>query len=209
MEQNNERIPRHSQAEATTDYLSNRQWGTQAEDTTNTASIATHPLTCYDPEYNTDPITEAELVQVLANIRNNKAAGPDGTNAELLKWLPSEMRPHLLNVVNHWWNTEQGPTDITDARIASIYKKGNPAIQENYRPISLLCALYKVVTNLIQQRLAQGIERDIQDTQYGFRVGRSTTNAIHTIRRIMDRAERTGEELGIIFLLKTSLISVA
>merc|ERR1712086_896076 len=103
-------------------------------------------------------------------------------------------------VLNTWWDTGQGPKDITDARVASIYKKGNPSKQENYRPISLLCSLYKVMTSIIQKRLEQGIEQEIQPTRYGFRRGRSTINAVHAIRRIMDRAERTGEELNIILL---------
>ena len=124
-------------------------------------------------------------------MKNNKAAGPDGINMELLKWLPDEMMPHLLYVLNTWWDSGQGPTDITHARVASIYKKGNPAKQENYRPISLLCSLYKVMTAIIQTRLEHGIENEIQPTQYGFRRGRSTINAVHAIRRIMDsRAHR-------------------
>ena len=56
------------------------------------------------------------------------------------------------------------------------------------------------MSSIIQTRLAQGIDEEIQPTQYGFRRGRSTINAVHAIRRSMDRAERTGEELGIILL---------
>lgn len=49
-------------------------------------------------------------------------------------------------------------------------------------------------------RIAQALDHHIQNTQYGFRLARSCIQAIHTIIRHMDKAERKGANLGIILL---------
>ena len=66
---------------------------------------------------------------------------------ELLKWIHEELKPHILHVINQWWTTGQGPDEITTARVASIYKKGNPAKQANYRPMSLLTTMHIIQNN--------------------------------------------------------------
>ena len=119
---------------------------------------------------------------------------------ELFKHLDLEGKLSLLFLLNEWWTSKQGPTDITQARVASIFKKGNPEDQANYRPISLLNTFYKIMAAVIKERTAQAIDTQLQQTQYGFRAHRSTIQAIHAIRRTMDKAEREGAQLGVILL---------
>ena len=79
-------------------------------------------------------------------------------------------------------------------------KNGDPKQQENYRPISLLNYSYKLLADITQTRIQEGLENELQKTQYGFRKNKSTIQAIHCIRRLMDRAERTGEPLHTVLL---------
>ena len=60
----------------------------------------------------------------------------------------------------------------------------------NYRPISLLSTAYKLLAQILQQRLEKGLELYLRDTQYGFSSGRSTTQPIHVVRRLLEGAER-------------------
>ena len=80
----------------------------------------------------------------------------------------------------------------TLARVVSIYKKGDPSKQSNYRPISLLNTLYKILARVVKIRLAEGMEKELWETQYGFRAGRSTSDAIHIVRRTQDYVRNTG-----------------
>ena len=87
-----------------------------------------------------------------------------------------------------------------EARVVSLYKKGDSSKLENYRPISLLQTFYKIIAALIKNRLAQGLEQWIMNTQYGFRAGKSTSHAIFLARRLQSLAEITGTNIAIVML---------
>ena len=74
--------------------------------------------------------------------------------------------------------------------MVSLYKKGNPDLQENYRPISLLNTYYKILAACLQNRLAEALDSKLMKTQYGFRGNRSTIDAIFITRRLQEYAER-------------------
>ena len=85
------------------------------------------------------------------------------------------------------------------ANIASIFKKGDPAKLENYRPIALLQILYKILAALLKYRLVDGVDPWLLKTQFGFRKKKSTAQAIFIARRLMDLAERQGTNISLIF----------
>ena len=89
---------------------------------------------------------------------------------------------------------------MSEARVASLYKKGDPNNLENYRPISLLNTLFKIIAMIIKWMIEEGIEDDLMSTQYGFRKGKSTTQAIYLARRLQEFAERAGLPGTMIFL---------
>ena len=59
---------------------------------------------------------------------------------------------------------------------------------ENYKPISLLAIGYKVFAALLLHRLRlAGAEQRIISTQYGFRKGVGTRDAIFVLRRLLEK----------------------
>ena len=85
------------------------------------------------------------------------------------------------------------------ARVANLYKKGYPNNLENYRPINLLNALFKIIASVIKMRIEEACEKHIMKTQFGFCTGKGTTQAIHIARRIQEYAERAGLQGTMIF----------
>ena len=81
------------------------------------------------------------------------------------------------------------PQTWHEALVTAIFKKGDVASCENYRPISLLPIGYKLYAAVLLSRLkAAGAEARIWKTQYGFRSGRGTSEALFVARRLMDDA---------------------
>ena len=75
------------------------------------------------------------------------------------------------------------------ARVAMIFEKGDPALSENYRPVCLTSVAYRIYASLLKQRLLDaGLDDRLWKSQYGFRRGRSTEDAIYIARRHIELA---------------------
>ena len=88
------------------------------------------------------------------------------------------------------------PEDWHSADVTTIYKKGSPEDCDNYRPISLICVVYKLFAALLLARLrAAGAEKRLTRTQFGFRRGCGTNDAVFFVRRRIDLAlaQRCGQ----------------
>ena len=101
------------------------------------------------------PIEEQELDQALRNTQLGKSPGPDGILPEIPVNGGCRLRAFLLVLFNICWVTEIIPLDWIDANIAILFKKGDRSHCGNYRDISLLSAVVKVLADVILQRLHQ------------------------------------------------------
>ena len=108
---------------------------------------------------------------------------------ELIKWLDIRNRCELLKAFNVVFNKGEIGESMSLASVSSIYKKGDSTNLENYRPISLLQTLYKILASLIKERIDAGIDRFIHKTQFGFRRAKSTAQALFLARRLLDISE--------------------
>ena len=120
----------------------------------------------------------------IKTMKNNKSGGPDGMTAEIYKCIDDTNLIAFAEIMTDMWNQEKMPNELAHARVASIYKKGDPRLQSNYRPISLLNVVYKLYVKVIRSRIAAVIDKYITKSQYGFRQYKSTSQAIHIIRRL-------------------------
>jgi len=149
----------------------------------------------------TEEFTLTELENTLDNTANGKTPGTDGIPNEFLKWLNIEdSKKIILQILNDMWILEVIPTECEIARIVSIYKKGNPELPENYRPIALLQSIYKIYASMIQNRLATALDNRVWKTQYGFRRNKSTSQPIAIVRRIQDYMEASRDPIILLFL---------
>jgi hypothetical protein len=96
-------------------------------------------------------------------------------------------------MLNEWWSTWDIPDEMKTAKVASTYKKENPELQENYRPISLLNTFYKTIVQAVKWRLAEALDKKIMKSQYGFRAEKSTVDATFLARRFQELSQRKGE----------------
>ena len=137
---------------------------------------------------------------MIRKFKRGKAPGPDNITTDWAKDLRGQNLEDLRTLINEWWISKHMPENIATARVVSLYKKGNPDLQENYRPISLLNTYYKIIASCIQNRLAEALDKKLMKTQYGFREQKSTIDAIFITRRLQEYAERRGNK-GLMLLL--------
>ena len=82
------------------------------------------------------------------------------------------------------------PISISFFNIKSdaFLKKGNLQLKTNYRGISLMSIAAKVYNKAILNRILLIVDQILRRNQAGFRKGRSCTQQIHIIRRLIEGA---------------------
>lgn len=112
-------------------------------------------------DVNTLPVqkfTEPEILKQIMKLKPGKTAGPDGITNEYIKY----GRTLLLTPITLLWNKilekEEVPRSWTESEIILLYKKGDPACVENYRPISLMSSLYKLFSSCLLERISTEID---------------------------------------------------
>ena len=99
---------------------------------------------------------------------------------------------NLVVIINLPFSTGTFPVVLTIAKVMPFFKKGDPSHCTNYRPISLLSNLSKIIEKLVHRWATDFLNQQnlLYDKQFGFRNSHSTTHALtkHTekIRQACD-----------------------
>lgn len=142
-------------------------------------------------EGNIPPITEDELLTACNKIGDSKAPGIDGIPNVALK-LAIQTNPEVfISVYNNCLQNGIFPKQWKKQRLVLI-PKGNKPPEEpsSYRPLCMLDTAGKVFERIICNRLETYTEGNegLSDSQYGFRKGKSTIDAIGEVVNLARKA---------------------
>lgn len=131
-------------------------------------------------------ITEMEIDSAIKRMKPGKAPGPDGFPIEFFKTFGSKLIPLLLKVFEEILVEKRQPPIMTQASISLLLKKNkDPLICESYRPFSLLCSDYKILTKVLADRLQKSLPKLIHSDQTGFIVGRQLSSNLRRVFNII------------------------
>ncbi|XP_066255908.1 uncharacterized protein [Euwallacea similis] len=120
--------------------------------------------------------TIQELVYALSKCKNS-AAGPDNLPYIFLKDISDSCRRKLLELYNKIWTNHLFPDSWRESIIFPLRKnESSPPTEKSFRPISLSCAMSKLLERMINKRLTWYLETNalLNPYQSGFRPHRST-----------------------------------
>jgi retron-type reverse transcriptase len=94
------------------------------------------------------------------------------------------------------------PSKLKCSRIVPIFKSGDHTVCDNYRPISLLSSLSKILEKIVQIRLVNHLESNslLYEHQYGFLRGKSTEQTFLHITDYITKALNKGDYCIALFL---------
>lgn len=98
-------------------------------------------------------ITEEEVLSVLRKLKTNSAPGPDGISNRLLKLTACSITPSLTMLFNKVISLSTFPKIWKEANVTPIFKKDDQQNKKNYRPVSLLSTVGKVLERIIFNKL--------------------------------------------------------
>ena len=107
-------------------------------------------------------ILECEVKWALESITMNKASGGDGIPVELYQILKDDAVKVLNSICQQIWKTQQWPQDWKRSVFIPVPKKGNAKECPNYHTIALISHASKVMLKILQARLQQYMNRELQ-----------------------------------------------
>jgi hypothetical protein len=148
-------------------------------------------------------ITKSEVLYVIEHAKANKAAGFDGVLNEMLKSSEPFVIDFLVDLFNNIFYSGNFPEEWSKAILVPVYKSANPSLTSNYRGISIISAVCKCYTSILNRRLYQWLEDNnrIPENQAGFRKGYSTHDHIFVLYSVVQKYLcRTGKKLYVAFI---------
>lgn len=119
--------------------------------------------------------TEIEIFNILKTLNVKKGAGIDAIRAKDLKNNALHLTPIITKLINSSLNQAIVPDILKTSIIRPIYKNGDKSDVNNYRPISILPVMDKILEEVVVRRLTHFLEKYkiINKNQFGFQKGKN------------------------------------
>ena len=145
-------------------------------------------------------LTSEEVYAALQSMQGGRAPGIDGLPPEFFKVFWSELNEDLLEVFNESFKDSCLPQSSRRAVLTLLPKKGDLQEIKNWRPVSLLCTDYKMLSKVLANRLKKVMDQVIHRTQTYCVPGRSIVDNVSLIRDLLDVSGSLGLDAGLVSL---------
>ena len=143
----------------------------------------------YSPQPMETPFTGEEIREVVNRMKNEKSAGPDELEIELIKYASTEIHNEIANIFDTLASTGEKLQELILGVLRALQKPGKergPA--KNLRPIILLSIIRKILTICMLDRILNRLKSHIPYKQAAYQPGRSTTENEHAIKLLVEKA---------------------
>ena len=120
----------------------------------------------------------------------------------LLQQCYTQIITPVTELINQSFETGIYPEILKPAKVIPIYKKGDRSEMTNYRPISLLPVIGKIIEKLYFNRLVSFLDqfKIISNNQFGFRKGKCTTDAMNKLIEFVVKSLDNKQKIISVFL---------
>ena len=151
-------------------------------------------------QIDTSEPSRIEVRKAIGHLKNGKAPGIDNLQAEMLKADIEYATTKVKEIIDIVWRDEKPARKWRKGLIAKLPKKGNLKECKNWRGITLLSVVSKVMRRIAIDRIRIGVESKLRREQAGFRPGRGTTDQIFILRNIIEQSIEWQSSLYVNFI---------
>ena len=145
-------------------------------------------------------LSELEVEHTLISLDSNKATGPDEIPARLLKVTAPIIAPSLSKLFNKSLRLGSIPEEWKLANVVPLHKKRDKGQTENYRPISLLSIVSKVLERVVLKNIKYHLIQIISNCQHGFLRGKSCVTNLLEVLDYIGRILDNGGQVDTVYL---------
>lgn len=147
-------------------------------------------------------VSDNEVFKILNSLNVAKANGPDNISNKLLRETAPAIAKPLASIFNQSLSSGQFPDEWKKANVVPIFKKENRQTVKNYRPISLLPCVSKVLERIVFNKLLAYCQEHNLLTwrNAGFKPQDSTVNQLVIITHKILEALDQGKDICMVFL---------
>ncbi len=155
-----------------------------------------------------DPLLWSEIIHSLKTTQRGKAPGVDGIPVDFYKMIQEDevcmtpMSRCLFSYLTHVFDTGAIPEKWNTSVIVPVPKKGDLSRCDNYRGISLISTVCKLITKSVANRISSICERDklLHRSQTGFRRLEECVSQATSLYEILRRRQLRNERTYCLFL---------
>ena len=153
--------------------------GLNTQTVSQVPSVAAWPLSSHLTEF--IPVTSVDVLQLIHKLAS-KSCGLDPIPTSLLKEHAVALVPTITNIVNLSLLTGEVPAELKQAVVSPLLKKSSldPNILKNYRPVSNLIYVLKLLEKVVAIQLSQHLLNNnlYEPYQSAYRTCHSTESAL-------------------------------
>jgi hypothetical protein len=131
--------------------------------------------------------TPEHVLKIIKKLKSKNSCDVNGISTKLIKYVGNEIAIPLSHVFNLSLTTGEFPTKLKKCRVVPIFKSGDHLECDNYRPISLLNSISKVLEKIVAEKLIYHLTSNdlLYEHQYGFLPKKSTEhNLMHILNYV-------------------------
>jgi len=149
-----------------------------------------------------DDIGPIYVIDIIKALPNKSSKDLNGVSLKLIKFVKYEVSVPLSHIFNISINTGIFPMALKCTRTVPVYKSGSRNLCDNYRPISLVPTLSKILEKIVATKLSNhlDINKLVYKHQYGFQRNKQTEHTLTHLLSFVSNAINKNEYCIGIFL---------
>ena len=132
-----------------------------------------HPFSPPSRTLSSIEVSPSDVYQALGSLDPSKSTGIDGIGPRVLKFCSAALVEPVHHLFSVSLSTGSLPEEWRTHIITPVFTSGSKSDITNYRPISLLCVISKVLEKIIYDKITPFISASINHSQFGFMKGKS------------------------------------